>query len=874
MTFHPPLNPYITGRPVSERGFFGREDILRDVERTLLSSGQNAIVLFGQRRIGKTSIVHQLKILLASSSFVPIYFDLQDKTRLPMWQVLYEMARATAAAVGRPMPNEADFRENTSALRQTFLPDLCSTLADGRRLVFLFDELDVLDPSDPQLAPDPLPKDAAATEFYPYLQRWMTEESQHGFIFVVGRKIEELSTNFLAAFRTAHPIQVSVLKREDAIQLIKWAEREGALTFDPGAVDRILELTNGHPYFTQLVSRVLFDRLYMAEPEGVPTAIHADVEAVLTEVIEACAHVFQWIWDSLPPAERIILSAIASRAGEGQVLSEEEVMGVLQGAGIRILVKELRTAPQTLVEWEILAGTGGGYAFSVELMRRWVAQAKPLESVRDELDRIIPQAEALYSAAVGDYRGKEYENAVAELKRALRLNPNHLSARLLLGTILREQGKLAEAVDEFNLAHSYSYYPETTRYELVHTLFQQGEMLEKAGEREKALAAYDKVLKLSPHEPLALERRDTIYVHLGDDCLKTGQFKEAFERYRMVQREDELKKLQARLASHAKAWINEQDQKNAADVFELMQAAWPDSEQTRILEQALEEWREIGKQYKAARAHMDGERWSDAKLTLAGIVARKPDYRDAAQLLATAINQERGKGKGRWPAWLYIVGIGMTILLMGASIWLGINYVSASGSLAAVTRTAETEQTQMAIAALTATATALTPAPTPTPDLTPPATPTPSPTPTLTPTPTPTWPSYPAPILLSPEDGTTFAVETRPDLTWERTGDLAPDEYYVVTISFSPWVDVDAIWQDIHTLKENTFTLPTYLYGLLDPSRRSLTWKVEIARIVEVAENGTPTWIPVSPSSETRTLLYVAPVLPAPSLRATPTPSR
>ena len=44
-----PLNPYIAGKAVGgERGFFGRQDILREVERTLTSPDQNALVLFGQ----------------------------------------------------------------------------------------------------------------------------------------------------------------------------------------------------------------------------------------------------------------------------------------------------------------------------------------------------------------------------------------------------------------------------------------------------------------------------------------------------------------------------------------------------------------------------------------------------------------------------------------------------------------------------------------------------------------------------------------------------------------------------------------------------------------------------------------------------------
>ncbi len=50
---------------------------------------QNAIVLFGQRRIGKTSLLRELEAKLPKQGdFLPIFFDLQDKARWPLEQVV------------------------------------------------------------------------------------------------------------------------------------------------------------------------------------------------------------------------------------------------------------------------------------------------------------------------------------------------------------------------------------------------------------------------------------------------------------------------------------------------------------------------------------------------------------------------------------------------------------------------------------------------------------------------------------------------------------------------------------------------------------------------------------------------------------------
>ena len=51
-----PINPYVAGNPVGDSpAFVGRADVLRRAQ-------DNAIVLYGQRRIGKTSILQHLAV--------------------------------------------------------------------------------------------------------------------------------------------------------------------------------------------------------------------------------------------------------------------------------------------------------------------------------------------------------------------------------------------------------------------------------------------------------------------------------------------------------------------------------------------------------------------------------------------------------------------------------------------------------------------------------------------------------------------------------------------------------------------------------------------------------------------------------------------
>mgnify|MGYP001815569382 CR=1 FL=1 len=54
--------------------------------------GENALDLYGQRRIGKTSVLQELAMRLpAEGPYRPVYFDLQDKVALSLAEVLAEL---------------------------------------------------------------------------------------------------------------------------------------------------------------------------------------------------------------------------------------------------------------------------------------------------------------------------------------------------------------------------------------------------------------------------------------------------------------------------------------------------------------------------------------------------------------------------------------------------------------------------------------------------------------------------------------------------------------------------------------------------------------------------------------------------------------
>ena len=515
------FNPYVAGPPLTgDEGFYGREDIFRFVRDTLALPYQNAIVLFGQRRIGKTSLLYQLqKPHRSPPGFHPVYFDLQGRAQQRLDEVLFGLAKNIAKSLALPAPQQVDFRGDGDHFRQRFLPRVYEVLGD-RRLLLLFDEFEVL-------GERPLGEDAAIETLFPYLQELIAEEDRLAFIFVVGRRIDELPSRFKSTFKTAQFKRISVLSREDAVRLITDPAKD-VLRYDAAALDRILFLTARHPYFTQLICYVLFDRL---RQRGQRRVTAADVDAVIEDAMEMGAAGLTWFWDAFPPAERFILSAIAHVTGEGGVATEEEIREALQRYGVQLLGMELTNAPDVLVEWEMLAREGrDSYRFVVEFLRRWIVAKHSIEETRRELMLASPRAISLYEAARSAHSEGDLDTAIEDYRRALAANPNHARAQLGLAQALYEQGRLAEAIPEFERACKLD--GAGAREGLIAARLALGKALEAEGKADEAIAEYESVLKLAPDHEEARSRLISVWTGLGEAYLAADRLDRALEAFR------------------------------------------------------------------------------------------------------------------------------------------------------------------------------------------------------------------------------------------------------------------------------------------------------------------------------------------------------
>ncbi|TET51023.1 MAG: tetratricopeptide repeat protein, partial [Anaerolineales bacterium] len=368
----------------------------------------------------------------------------------PLAHLLADLADTIAEQAGMPPPKLEFFDDSGRYFSQVFLPQLFRAVGAGCRPVLLLDEFDILD----RVGGPGLPETAACRTVFPFLRRVMAEVSRLAFVFVVGRRADDLSLNFTATFKTSLAREVWVLDRESAEGLVRQAAINGTLRFSDAAVDRVISLTNCHPYLTQLLCQRTWERAHRHGPTEPPLVGRQEVDEALHDALEAGEQALVWLWNGLTPGERIYVSGLAETVGEGQSLSDDDVIEVLATYAARLRTREVEVAPRQLVKRRVLEVTEEGeHRFAVELFRRWVRRSRPLSQVKDELDQVEPVAEQLYELGREYFRRRQWENALRYFRDALEAYPQHFRARLYLGEALLELGQVEEAVAELRRAH-------------------------------------------------------------------------------------------------------------------------------------------------------------------------------------------------------------------------------------------------------------------------------------------------------------------------------------------------------------------------------------------------------------------------------------
>jgi AAA domain len=376
------VNPYIAGSPVTgTEMFFGREDVFSFVRRNLTGRHRDTpIVLYGQRRTGKTSVLYQMHRHL-DPRYRCIFIDLHGLNLNGMENLLWGLATSIRRGLQRDhqvnvaVPDRATFSANPHAAFETAFLDAVWSILGEDHLVLMIDEVVRL--HEEVLA------GRLEREVFDYLRYLMQHFERLNFVFSLGSGVEEMKKDYAFLFGVALYHRISFLEPMAARALITKPAQD-CYQVMPDAAEKILQITSGHPYYTQLVCHCLFDR-WLRVPE--PQMTSADVEAVLPEAIELGSANLTYVWEDSTPEEQAVMAGMAAAMPTvGSPATADQIREVWRRAGVRLPAGQAASAARNLTAREVVVASDGAYSFAVDLQRLWLGKHRRLDWVKQELE--------------------------------------------------------------------------------------------------------------------------------------------------------------------------------------------------------------------------------------------------------------------------------------------------------------------------------------------------------------------------------------------------------------------------------------------------------------------------------------------------------
>ena len=485
-SFHFPPNPYIVGIPIRDpKKLFGREDILSLINDSLQHNVQ-LILFYGQRRVGKTSILKFIPQNIAEAikdKFTFISFDFQAEENSHLENILHGMAKKI---LGDLLIHEKfldsladDIISDTNVFSSQFLPTIYDRLG-SRKLVFLCDEFDVLSESNAR-----------------HIIQLRELHERLFIIPVVGRHISRLP-NLISLLHEAPYHRIGFLDIENTKKIITQSDTV-ALKYQPEAIEAIFDLSAGHPYFIQVICFALYGlagQRHTNNPR--PDSLNItdqDVENNVNKALEMATGALDF-WFGLTPEQQIILSAVAEAQKRAIAQNEsipEQPLTLLERYGIEP-TKYLTKAHEQLVEYEFLDDTK--CQIKMGLVRRLLCKEYPLEQE-------ITNVESTNQTDVNNLKSvakNQHDRALHLYEQALHLNPNNFeTVTSLAAEYLKIQDLNIQALDKacelYNRA--YLFYSINHQQDIVlEPLLNIAEQYSKNENFEQAIEVYTRAYNI------------------------------------------------------------------------------------------------------------------------------------------------------------------------------------------------------------------------------------------------------------------------------------------------------------------------------------------------------------------------------------------
>lgn len=358
-------NPYIFGVPLTAQQhiFVGRIDISRRIEQQILDQRHPPLFLDGQRRMGKTSLLHNLGRLLPNA-IIPLYVDGQglagcqnyaDLLYNTVWQIRRSAAQQRQLSL--PALERSSLASKPFPAFNDWLRQVEEILHSQNQAVglLIFDEFEALDA---------------------ILQQRQLDEA---IIMNLLRHLIQHRPAFRLLFASSHPLEMfdhwasylintqvlhlSYLQEAETRQLVERPVPGFALQYEVDAGNFVCRLTRGHPHLVQLLCYEIVNSKNEQPPPQRFLADISDVQTALARALKSGRFFFVDIERNQAGKEGVAVLRFLAQAAAGGPAPANRLRRQF-GDGVDAILRQL-------VQRELIEPVDDGYQFQVEMIRHW-----------------------------------------------------------------------------------------------------------------------------------------------------------------------------------------------------------------------------------------------------------------------------------------------------------------------------------------------------------------------------------------------------------------------------------------------------------------------------------------------------------------------
>lgn len=367
-------NPFHYGGRVSGEDFWDRQAEVAELLEDIRS--RQHVIIFSQRRLGKTSLVWRVLEEAGKEGLVPVYVDLYPVTTLKEFIEVYAQSIAKALSIsekaiklmrelftrlylsmgvdssGNPQWNVGFDRSRELESFNEVISSLENYLQKKKKHgVVVFDEFQQI-----------LETNGDKTQRQ--LRTAIQTHKHIAYLFVGSKKhlIYDMFTNpNLPFYRSGKLFPLERISSAEVLKTVKDRFEKAEVHIDDRALELILETARCHPYYTQYLCHILYDVMENRRimPEDIPKAVEFLLKRESTAYMNT--------WDLLTQRQRQALIVLSQTEPDESPLRAEALarFGISQPS---VMIRALRS----LIDKDLVDKEKGSYEIIDIFFKQWI----------------------------------------------------------------------------------------------------------------------------------------------------------------------------------------------------------------------------------------------------------------------------------------------------------------------------------------------------------------------------------------------------------------------------------------------------------------------------------------------------------------------